>query len=188
MFEGLGFEVGPGSAVAVTGANGSGKTSLLRIIGGLMNAEIGEVHLQAEGGSPSDLSGASHYLGHLLGHDEGRSALANLKFAAALLGGTADRAVLGRVGLGAHIHAPVRQMSAGERKRLALARLVSVPRPIWLLDEPSSALDQQGSDLLGTLAKEHLSVGGIIVAATHTELPFACQGELRLHPPIGAEP
>ena len=181
ILDGVSFDLHTGHAITVTGANGSGKSSLLRIIGGLMSWAGGEVVLKA-GDTAVDLAAHSHYVGHHLGLEDSRSVSGNILFAIDLLGGdrgsVADLA--SQLGLEALLSAPVRQLSAGERKRVALARLLIAPRPLWLLDEPTAALDTAGAAILGKLATNHLAQGGMILCATHGALPFPITSELRL--------
>lgn len=180
LFKELGFTLGAGDAAVVTGPNGAGKSSLLRLIAGLLRPAAGRIAL--EGCDDRTVGGSAHFIGHLDGVKSALSASENLEFTRALLGGgsaTSD-AALARLGLAKLASLPVRMFSAGQKRRLALARLLVVPRPLWLLDEPLSALDAEGQETFAALAAEHLAGGGLIVAATHAPLRSASAQEIRL--------
>jgi len=181
VFSRLDFEVSPGEALAVTGPNGSGKTSLLRLIAGLLTPADGSIGLEG-GEAELTLPEQAHYLGHRDALKPALSALENLSFWRDFLGGEsssgADEA-LASVGLDHAAHLPTAFLSAGQRRRLSIARLSAVRRPIWLLDEPASALDAAGQDLFTALMRDHLARGGLIVAATHAPLGVQA-GELRI--------
>jgi heme exporter protein A len=171
VFAGLSFETAAGEALAVVGPNGAGKTSLLRLIAGLLMPTSGSIHLDG-GESELTLSEQSHYLGHRDALKPALSAAENLWFWRDFLGGAASDPAdsLAAVELDHAADLPAAFLSAGQRRRLSIARLLSVRRPIWLLDEPISALDAGGQVLFTTLMVEHLSRGGLIIAATHTPL------------------
>jgi heme exporter protein A len=180
VFAGLDFEASSGEALAVTGPNGSGKTSLLRLIAGLLTMADGSIGL--EGGEPElTLPEQAHYLGHRDALKPALSVLENLSFWRDFLGGEAFEPVesLTSVALDHAAHLPAAYLSAGQRRRLSIARLLAVRRPIWLLDEPTSALDAAGQSLFSGLMSEHLAGGGMIVAATHTPLGIEAR-ELRI--------
>ncbi|MFN3347849.1 heme ABC exporter ATP-binding protein CcmA [Pseudorhodoplanes sp.] len=174
IFDGLSFSVAAGEALIVTGRNGAGKSSLLRLIAGLLRIEAGALTFQ--GGDPERSIGEqAHYLGH---SDALKSALSveeNLAFWTAWLGGGgAPREALATVGLDQLAALPAAYLSAGQKRRLSIARLIAAKRPLWLLDEPTSALDTASQAMLLDLMRSHLSGGGIIVAATH--LPLGLEG------------
>jgi heme exporter protein A len=180
VFSGLDFEASSGEALAVIGANGSGKTSLLRMIAGLLTIADGSIGL--EGGERElTLPEQAHYLGHRDALKPALSVIENLTFWRDFLGGEAfdSRASLAAVGLDHAIDLPAAYLSAGQRRRLSIARLLAVRRPIWLLDEPTNALDAAGQNMFAALMNDHLARGGLIVAATHAPLGIAAR-ELRI--------
>jgi heme exporter protein A len=180
VFSGLDFEVFPGEALAVTGPNGSGKTSLLRQIAGLLSITDGSIGLEGGEGELT-LAEQAHYLGHRDALKPALSVLENLSFWRDFLGGESSSAseALALVGLDHAAELPAAFLSAGQRRRLSIARLIAVRRPIWLLDEPASALDAAGQDLFTALMRDHLTGGGLIVAATHLPLGVKAR-ELRI--------
>ncbi len=180
VFSGLDFQASSGEALAVIGANGSGKTSLLRMIAGLLTIADGSIGL--EGGERElTLPEQAHYLGHRDALKPALSVIENLAFWRDFLGGEAfdSRASLAAVGLDHAVDLPAAYLSAGQRRRLSIARLLAVRRPIWLLDEPTSALDAAGQNMFASLMNDHLARGGLIVAATHVPLGIATR-ELRI--------
>lgn len=180
VFSGLEFAVGGGEALLVTGRNGAGKSSLLRMLAGLVRVAGGELNLA--GGDPEKtLPEQAHYLGHLDALKPSLSVRENLDFWTRYLGGQgAPQTALATVGLAALADLPAAYLSAGQRRRLSLARLLSVLRPIWLLDEPVSALDREAQDMLAGLMQQHLAAGGMIVAATHGPIGLGQTKELRI--------
>jgi len=180
VFSGLGFEVSSGEALAVTGPNGSGKTSLLRLIAGLLTIADGSIGLEG-GEAELTLPEQAHYLGHRDALKPALSVLENLSFWRDFLDGEAFDATksLAAVGLDHAAHLPAAYLSAGQRRRLSIARLLAVRRPVWLLDEPTSALDAAGQSMFAGLTSEHLARGGLIIAATHAPLGVQAS-ELRI--------
>lgn len=164
------FSVAGGDALAVVGPNGAGKSTLLRTVVGLIAPSAGQIRV--EGGDPdAPARETMHLLGHLDAVKAGLTVRRNLRFARDVLGGEGDLdASLARVGLAHTADLPGAALSAGQKRRLALARLLCAPRPVWLLDEPTAALDAAGQELLGTIMREHRAKGGLIVAATHMAL------------------
>ena len=184
VFSGLGFAVAAGEALVVTGRNGAGKSSLLRTIAGLVRLAAGTLNLT--GGDP-ELTPAeqAHYLGHQDALKPALTVEENLAFWAQYLGGggTADglEAVgLEAVGLEAVAKLPAGYLSAGQRRRLSIARLVAIRRPICLLDEPTSALDRAAQDQFAGLMSRHLAGGGLIIAAAHGPIGLEQAKELHL--------
>ena len=171
VFSGLDFETASGEALAVTGPNGSGKTSLLRLIAGLLTIADGSIGLEG-GETELTLPEQAHYLGHRDALKPALSVMENLSFWRDFLGGEAfDPAEsLAAVGLDHAAHLPAAYLSAGQRRRLSIARLLAVRRQVWLLDEPTTALDAAGQGMFAALMGDHLARGGLIVAATHAPL------------------
>ncbi len=166
LFERLTLNLGPGDLLELRGPNGSGKSTLLRILAGLTRPLAGRV--KASGGPEESLR---RYLGHLDAIKPTETAGEQARFWARFYGaapGSAETA-LERVGLASRADVPGRGLSAGQRRRLALARMLIAPRPIWLLDEPVASLDADGRLLVNALIAEHVGGGGIVVAAMHGE-------------------
>ena len=183
VVSGLSFEAATGAALVVTGPNGAGKTSLLRALAGFLPIEAGGFAL--EGGDAERTVGEqAHYLGHADGVKAVLTAGENLAFAAAMLGGDSSRAAqleaLSALGLAHVIDFPARLLSAGQRRRAALARLLMAKRPLWLLDEPTTALDVAAQAALAAVMRTHLKDGGILIAAAHAPLGLDGAQELRL--------
>src|SRR5436190_14390712 len=180
VFSGLNFTLASGQALAVTGRNGAGKSSLLRMIAGLLRIEGGALSLKG-GDKERSIGEQAHYLGHQDAYKPSLSVIENLEFWSAWLGNASEcRAALGAVDLETLSRLPAAYLSAGQKRRLSLARLVAIPRPIWLLDEPSSALDAMAQTALLFLMREHLSKGGMIIAATHADIAIEGTRELRI--------
>jgi heme exporter protein A len=175
------FIVASGESLLLTGPNGSGKTTLIRTITGFLKPESGSIRLEG-GDSELDLGQQCHYVGHLNGTKSSLTAAANLAFWAEYLGGrdpnlsTREQvsAALERFGLAALADIPAGFLSAGQRRRLGLSRLLLAKRPVWLLDEPTVSLDAASTALLAEVATAHVEGGGILVAATH--LPLGIEG------------
>jgi heme exporter protein A len=180
VFSGLDFSASAGEALAVTGPNGSGKTSLLRLIAGLLTLSGGSIELDGGHGELT-LAEQAHYLGHRDALKPALSVTENLGFWRDFFGGESFDAgdSLAAVGLDHAAQLPAAYLSAGQRRRLSIARLLTVRRPIWLLDEPTSALDAAGQTMFAALMADHLKRGGMIVAATHAPLGVVAK-ELRM--------
>jgi heme exporter protein A len=181
VFSGVSFTVGAGEALLITGPNGAGKSSLLRLLAGLLRPSGGTLVLEA--GDPElTLAEQAHYLGHQDALKPALSVRENLDFWVRFLGDTvADPiAPLADVGLGGIVGLPAAYLSAGQRRRLSIARLIAVKRPVWLLDEPTTALDVTAQAMLAELMRTHLQSGGLIVAAVHGAIGLEKAAELRL--------
>lgn len=174
LFEGVSLELAAGEACALTGPNGSGKTSLLRAVAGMVRLEGGEIGFG--GVDPVEARGDGiHLQGHADGLKAAQTAREELTFWTRWGGG--DETAVGEaaralelVGL---LDLEVRRLSAGQRRRLALARMIAAPRPLWLLDEPLSPLDARWREGFSALMRKHLDGGGLILAAMHDPLPVA---------------
>ncbi len=176
LFESLSFSIAAGEAVALTGRNGAGKTSLLRAVAGLLRPLSGRVSF--DGAEPAEAAGRLHLLGHLDGLKSGRTAWEELRFAALWCGGTeaSAREAAETLELRRLLPLEVRRLSAGQRRRLALARLLAAPRSLWLLDEPLAPLDATWRARMGELMAAHIAGGGMILAAVHDPLPLPARG------------
>ena len=171
LFEGFSLAVKAGEAVVATGPNGSGKTSLLRAVAGLLRPDAGEISFGAEDADTARRRGL-----HLLGHHDGlkswRPARSEIAFASAWTGGGALDRAIETLELEPLLDLEVRVLSAGQRRRVALARLIASPRPLWLLDEPMAPLDARWRERFGVLMSQHVAGGGMILAAVHDPLPI----------------
>ncbi|WP_135468002.1 heme ABC exporter ATP-binding protein CcmA [Crenalkalicoccus roseus] len=184
VFGGLSFSLGPGGALLLTGANGAGKSSLLRILAGLLAPAEGRLLWQGRDALADRTAHAARlrYLGHGDALKPSLTARENLLFYARLWGGGEEgvASALEALGLAPLAALPVRVLSAGQRRRLALARLAlglpagdGPPRaPLWLLDEPTTGLDAASVERFGALLARHRAAGGLVVAATHLPLPL----------------
>ncbi|WP_420102869.1 heme ABC exporter ATP-binding protein CcmA [Bosea sp. (in: a-proteobacteria)] len=180
IFEAVSLSLGAGEAVSLTGRNGAGKSSLIAMLCGRLRPEAGRISV--EGAPDAQMAELSHLVGHRDGLKTALSARENLAFAQALLGepSATPEEALAAVGL-PHVAAlPVGYLSAGQRRRVALARLLVAWRPFWLLDEPMAALDVASQAMLSGLMQAHLAQGGAILAATHGPLGLDGARELRI--------
>lgn len=182
VFSGLSFQVASGQVLAVTGPNGSGKSSLLRLLAGLLRPASGTVNCRGA----CEEEPVAHYLGHLDALKPALTLTETLRFWGAIY--RQDRPLTDMdmnetaetVGLRHALNLPVGVLSAGQRRRAALARLMLTPRPLWLMDEPFAALDAKGEELLRKLMAGHVGRNGLIVAATHQPLPVPPDATIEL--------
>lgn len=184
VFAGISFGVSSGEVLGITGRNGAGKSSLLRTVAGLLRIAAGDIVLQ--GGEPElTIAEQAHYLGHLDAFKPALSVAENLHFWTGFLGRKASAidTPLQAVGLDTLADLPAAYLSAGQRRRLSIARLLAVKRPIWLLDEPMSTLDASAQQHLAGVMRTHLADEGMILAATHGSLGIAPTQELHLGEP-----
>ena len=177
LFSRMDLTLRAGEAAVLVGRNGAGKTSLLRAVAGLLRPAEGTIAFEGEAGLiEADAARAEHL--HLLGHQDGlkssRTAWEELRFQTLWTGGTEDgaRAAAKRFDLNRLLDLEVRRLSAGQRRRLALARLAASPRALWLLDEPMAPLDAGQREAFGVVMAEHLAGGGMILASVHDPLPI----------------
>jgi heme exporter protein A len=180
LFRGLSLRLSAGEAVALTGANGAGKTSLLRAVAGFIRSDAGMITFS--GGPDADGDALEpetarrdgvHLLGHLEGLKPTRTARQEFDFQTAWLGGNdaGREAAIARLSLSPLLDLETRKLSAGQKRRLSLARLVAAPRALWLLDEPLAPLDERWRAVAAELMAAHLAAGGMILAAVHDPLP-----------------
>jgi heme exporter protein A len=176
VFEKLSFRARPGEALLLTGPNGSGKSSLLRLMAGLLPPAAGRLLWgeDAIADDPEAHRARLHYVGHLDALKPALTVAENLSFYAALRGVPADDAALERAMDAFRIDrladTPARFLSQGQRRRVALARLLAAPAPLWLLDEPTLALDDAALAALAAVLISHLAAGGHVIAATHASI------------------
>ena len=181
VFRDVGFELARGGALLLTGPNGSGKSTLLRLLAGLLRPAAGTLLWNGADALADVAEHASRiaYVGHQDAVKPGLTAAENLRFAARLTG-LVVRDALAAVGLEQLAELPARVLSAGQRRRLALARLALTRAPLWLLDEPTLGLDAASVTRFGGMLQAHRAGGGMVVAATHLPLPLADAAELSL--------
>ncbi len=187
IIDGLSFEAAAGEVLLLTGPNGAGKTTLLRSVAGFLTLEAGQIRLQG-GDDEQEVGEQSHYVGHANGIKSNLTAAENLEFWCAYLGSEAQRQArrervdlaLERLRLSSLEDIPAAYLSAGQKRRLGLGRLLVADRPLWLLDEPTVSLDAASVKLLATIVDEHLEGGGLALAATHLPLGLENARELRL--------
>jgi heme exporter protein A len=181
LFSGLSFAVEGGEALLLLGPNGAGKTTLIRMIVGLLSPTAGRIRLDG-GDAERTLGEQCHYVGHLTALKSSLSVGENASFWCRFLGGDLNRIETALAGFGlAHLRdIPAGYLSAGQKRRLGLARVLLAERPIWLLDEPTVSLDRAAQDMLTAAVDAHVAAGGQVVAATHVPLGFAKSRELHL--------
>jgi heme exporter protein A len=186
LFTGLNFSLGRGELIELRGANGSGKTSLLRIICGLASPAEGEVRWQGKSirSLGEEYSGSVAYLAHQNGVKDELSAIENLRIACGVSGNALTRseaqAILGSVGLARQQNLPARSLSAGQRRRVALARLLASHASVWILDEVLTSLDDAAIQFSRRFIGDHLSNGGLAIIATHQELALTANRMQRI--------
>lgn len=179
VFQDLSFSVSAGSGLLLRGPNGSGKTSLLRTIAGLIPRAAGTLML--DGGDPdATVPEQCHFIGHQNGIKRALTVAENLDFWCRYLGGRTITDALDRLHLSDLADIPAGYLSAGQSRRLGLARLVAAHRPLWLLDEPSVSLDTASCGILADIMREHIAAGGIVAASTHADLGLAFDQTLTL--------
>lgn len=187
LFQGLGFSLEPGEALEVSGPNGSGKTSLLRMLCGLLLPAAGEILWQGENISAlkEEYLSKLAYLGHANGVKAELSARENLRIAGGLAGVHPSTekigAALERMGLGDSGARPLKTFSQGQQRRVALARLLMSDKALWVLDEPLTALDSAAVRLVQSVLEEHLKKGGMAVLTTHQPLDVSGGKTKRIH-------
>ncbi|TAL76499.1 MAG: heme ABC exporter ATP-binding protein CcmA [Burkholderiaceae bacterium] len=179
IFGPLDFSVDRGETLLVEGDNGSGKTTLLRVLAGLLPPGAGEIRFEGALASHDSRNGRTLLLGHRVGMNESLSARENLDYLSGLYGvrtvATAE-SVLEAVGISAWIDEPLRSLSAGQKRRVGLARLLLLAGDLWLLDEPYANLDRHGIDLVNTLIADHCARGGAALVTSHGAVRFANSG------------
>ena len=175
LFEDVSFSLGRGEALVITGPNGAGKSTLLRMLSGLLATDSGTFSLTATDGTALPVTEFAHYLGHKNAMKRELRVSENLGFWKSFQkpesgeGLSIDDAI-SAVGLTGVAHLPFGYLSAGQQRRIALARLLVASRPLWLLDEPTAALDKRSDQLFADLVRDHLAQGGLAIAATHQPL------------------
>ena len=170
VFGPLSLHVAAGEALLIHGGNGSGKTTLLRVLAGLLTPSEGDIQVRGQHATRESVAQTCALLGHLLGHKGELTAVENLRFAVGLNGqreGTDITEVLETVGLAGYEDSPARQLSAGQKKRLGLARLLLLPSPLWLMDEPYANLDLEGIALVNRVVEAHINGGGAALITSH---------------------
>lgn len=185
LFADVSFTLQRGEVLVITGPNGSGKSTLLRILAGLLAADSGDFALHGEDETALPISEYAHYLGHRNAMKRELKVSENLNFwknfqPADSGQGLSIDAAIEQVGLTGVGHLPFGYLSAGQQRRIALARLLVSERPLWLLDEPTAALDKRSDKLFADLVRDHLAKGGLAIAATHQPLGLETVRSLEL--------
>jgi heme exporter protein A len=183
VFEGLSFTLAPGQALILSGPNGSGKSSLLRLCAGFLTTEAGRLMRDGQDVAldPEGHRSTLHYAGHANALKAVMTVSENIGFWASLYGGEAHiEEALEVFDLSDLADLPARYLSSGQQHRTALARLVAVPQPLWLLDEPAVGLDAAAVAALARLIAAHRLAGGMVMVSTHTDLGLEAAGQLRL--------
>ncbi|MGX5721166.1 heme ABC exporter ATP-binding protein CcmA [Shinella zoogloeoides] len=186
IFQDISFEIASGEALVVKGPNGSGKSTLLRVLAGLLPAHAGAAKFLAAAQPVGQVGEAAHYLGHRNAMKRELTVEENLSFWKSFFGDFAGGAGLPvieaveAVGLGGIAHLPFGYLSAGQQRRMAMAKLLASWRPVWILDEPTAALDAAAEAMFAGLVTAHLASGGIAIAATHQPLGLEGVKELRM--------
>ena len=185
VLEGLSFKLAPGEGLLLTGPNGAGKTTLLRTIAGFLQPDAGTVRLEGVD-EPEEVGPRCHMIGHQNGIKPSLTVAENLTFWARYLGaGDTIEPALQRMTLTEIDDLPAGYLSAGQKRRLGLARLLVAKRPLWLLDEPTVSLDAASTSMLAAIIAEHIAGGGMAIAATHIPLGVSAMQELRLGASVG---
>ena len=187
IFRDISFQIEAGAALVVKGPNGSGKSTLLRVVAGLLPRESGKVQLSGgRTGEFETVAAACHYLGHRNAMKRELTVAENLRFWKRFFGDAQGNAGIGveeaaeAVGLGGIVHLPYGYLSAGQQRRMAMAKLLVAWRPVWILDEPTAALDTAAEMMFSGLVRDHLRRGGIALAATHQPLGLGEMAELHM--------
>jgi heme exporter protein A len=180
VLQGVSAQIQPKELLHISGPNGAGKTTLLRVVSGLLRPEQGSVTWlgQSIDANRTDYQATLAYASHEPALKGDLTALENLRFAVGLkrlVAADELRAALERTGVGACADLPARVLSAGQRRRVALARVLAMQASVWLLDEPYANLDTAGSDLVSELLQVHVAAGGLALVVAHRELALACQ-------------
>jgi heme exporter protein A len=191
VIRGLSFTVSAGEALVVTGPNGVGKSTLLRVVAGLLAADTGDVRLDPLPPGAEALAEACHYLGHRNGMKQQLTVGENLSFWRDLMRRSGRPAVTvseaaAAVGLEALLSLPYGYLSAGQQRRIAIARLLVARRLVWIVDEPTAGLDAQSEEIFAGLVDRHLEAGGLALIATHQPLAIKRQRQLALAPAVAA--
>lgn len=194
IFSGISFRLAAGEALVLTGRNGSGKSTLLRVVAGLLTPEKGRLAFtDSQGRSENRPCEMSHYLGHRNAMKSELTVAENLAFWRSFLGaahgtpGVSVEEAADAVGLGGITHLPFGYLSAGQQRRFAFAKLLVAHRPIWLLDEPTAALDVRADRMVAELVSAHQMAGGIVLAATHQPLGLDNARELQMTGFVGTD-
>lgn len=190
VIAGLSFRAEVGTALVLTGPNGAGKTTLLRTLAGLIPPEHGSMRLEPEDAEGRSVGERAHLVGHLNAIRPALTVAENARFWCDYLGGDPRiiASALDRMALTALASVRASDLSAGQKRRLGLSRLLLAPRPLWLLDEPAVSLDQASRERLSGIVNAHLAEGGLVIAATHQPLGFTPSTEFALGRVAGVSP